>query len=459
MEENEPNADVLAQDVPTGFHLFRYREIILLSAGLGVIGGLIATLYYYLMQGGIHLAWDVFRPNLMSWLPSRVAAGLSVLAVTTLGGILVGFASKIFGTPGEISAVVNNIHMKHARLDIRQSLSMGVVSLLSIAFGGSAGPETPLVQIVGSTGSWIADRLKLRLDLVRTLTFCGMAAALGAFFGSPLGGALFALEIPHRRGLEYYEALLPSLTAAVCSFFAFRSIVGYDLPLYVFSQIPSMSLFVLLQSALVGAIGGGAAMLFVFLFRRVEKLVRNLQLSVIPLATLGGLSIGLIAVVFPSDFPITTLFWGELQTRDIIDKQGALVAQYGVLLAVVLLLALALAKMVAVGCTLHSGFRGGFIFPLFFIGAAIGLAVSLASHQMISPTVAILCSIAALNSGVTKTPLSTCVILTTLSSVALIPALATASLIGLFMTTPISLIKTQRSRNDEYFDMDSVREI
>jgi H+/Cl- antiporter ClcA len=40
-----------------------------------------------------------------------------------------------------------------------------------------------------------------------------------------------------------------------------------------------------------------------------------------------------------------------------------------------MLLAIALAKMLAVSCTLHSGFRGGFIFPLFYIGAAVGLAV------------------------------------------------------------------------------------
>lgn len=165
---------------------------------------------------------------------------------------MVGVVLKIFGTPGEIAAAIDNIHMEHARLDIKQSPAMGVVSLLSIVFGGSAGPEAPLVQITGSIGSWVADRLKLRLELVRTLAFCGMAAALGAFFGAPLGGALFALEIPHRRGLEYYEALLPALTSAIFSFLVFRTIVGYDMPLYTFPTAPAMSFNVLFQGAVMG---------------------------------------------------------------------------------------------------------------------------------------------------------------------------------------------------------------
>ena len=46
----------------------------------------------------------------------------------------------------------------------------------------------------------------------------GMAAGFTVLFGAPLGSALFALEILHRRGMEYYEALLPSLVGALVGY-------------------------------------------------------------------------------------------------------------------------------------------------------------------------------------------------------------------------------------------------
>lgn len=139
-----------------------------------------------------------------------------------------------------------------------------------------------------------------------------------------MGGALFALEIPHRRGLEYYEAIMPAVLAAIMSFTVFR-VVGY--------------------------------------------LTEPLHHQTILLATLGGLAIGLIALVFPQ-----TLFFGEKQIDTIIE--------YGATYGIALLLMIGLAKMLAISCTLHSGFRGGFIFPLFYIGSAVGLAISLGFPQI-----------------------------------------------------------------------------
>lgn len=42
-----------------------------------------------------------------------------------------------------------------------------------------------------------------------------------------------------------------------------------------------------------------------------------------------------------------------------------------------MLLMIGVAKMLAISCSLHRGFRGGFIFPFFYVGAAVGLAISL----------------------------------------------------------------------------------
>ncbi|MCA9066857.1 MAG: chloride channel protein, partial [Planctomycetaceae bacterium] len=197
------------------------------AAGIGGAGGLLAVGYYLLLQGALRAVWDGLLDIRPLSLPVEPTWQPGIIAVTTTGGLIVGLLTRWLGSAGEIAAVVDNIHLDHGRIDIRQTPSMTLTSLASIASGGSAGPEAPLVQIIGSCSSWLGDRLCMDGHIVRTFTFCGMSAALGAFFGAPLGGALFALEIPHRRGIEYYEALLPAIVSSMVGFLVFHSLVGY----------------------------------------------------------------------------------------------------------------------------------------------------------------------------------------------------------------------------------------
>lgn len=411
-----------------------FRTLILLSAAVGAGGGVLAAAYYYLLEGALFVVWEV------------VAGAVGpVWIVTALGGLLVGLSLRFLGTPGEIAAVVDNIHLRRGRIDVRQTPSMVVVSLLSISFGGSAGPEAPLVQIIGSLGSRLGDRLRLHGHLVRTLTFCGMAAALGAFFGAPLGGALFALEIPHRRGLEYYEALIPSLVAAFLSYEVFRVLVPGEGVLYPFPDVPGVTLTLVLLGAGLGVLGAGVGVAFIGFFRATGRALRRFEHRPVPLATAGGLAFGLLASLLPEELPATVLFWGEFQTRDLLLGGDAFVASAGAA-AVGLLLLLALGKAVAIGLTLHSGFRGGFIFPLFFIGAAVGAALAAVTGGAVPLSVAALCLMAAVNVAVTRTPISTTVILTTLSGTSMVPVIGAASLVAFLLTTRVSLIRTQRPR-------------
>lgn len=410
----------------------RFREVLLWTCVVGVIGGLVACGYYWLLEGATHLVWHTMPDWIERFIPRFVQRHHWLWMVTGLGGALVGASLKWLGTPGEISAVVNNIHMEGGRIDIRQTPSMVAASLVSITFGGSAGPEAPLVQINGSLGSWIGDRLGLTPEIVRTLTFCGMGAALGAFFGAPLGGALFALEIPHRRGLEYYEAMVPAAVSATIAYLIFRSITGLSFgTLYQVHGLHTSPHGIWI-AAVCGVVGAGVATLFVAIFRMMEHAAKPLEHRPILLGALGGICIGVIAGVYPQ-----TLFFGE--------HQGAELLENGIQMGAVALLGLALAKMLAVGCTLHSGFRGGFIFPLFFIGAATGLALS-AIFPAIPAPLAALCCMAAVNVAVTKTPVSTAVILLTLSGMAVLPLLVIASFVSFLATTRVALIRTQRSR-------------
>lgn len=412
------------------------------AAMIGLVGGLVATAYYIVLSGLLANIWGRLHlppldmPIEPTWRPS-------ILIVTTLGGLIVGLFTRWLGSAGELAAVVDNIHLRHGRIDWRQTPSMTFTSLSGIAAGGSAGPEAPLVQIIGSFASWLGDRLKMPGPIVRTFTFCGMGAALGALFGAPLGGALFALEIPHRRGIEYYESLLPALVASLIAFLSFRSIVGYEAVLFHLPDVGETSIRGILWGLLFGAIGAGVAALFALTFKTVGHATHRFAKHPVWLATFGGLSIGLLAQLAPM-----SLFWGEYQIDRLANQGAAIVQHHTVGVAVALLLGLAAAKILAVSLTLHSGFRGGFIFPLMFIGAAVGVAAHVA-FPAVPAAIAIVALMAAVNVAITKTPVSTCVILTTLTGTSQIPILIAASMASLLLSGRLTLIRTQRSRVEE----------
>jgi H+/Cl- antiporter ClcA len=421
-------------------------KIIYWALVVGAVGGALGLLYYLVLKFLLNLIWA--RGVGTDWLELPFQSGFhpKIIIATTVGGFFVGLSLKYLGQPGEIAAVVDNIHMEEGRIDIKQTPSMIVCSLLSITAGGSAGPEAPLVQMIGSAGSWIGDRLKLRSDQIRTLTFCGMATALGAFFGAPLGGALFALEIPHRSSLEYYEALVPSILASIAGFLVFRSVLGYNGGIYHFASVALLGtedgLRGLYWAVFLGLAGGVVALLFSAVFRGIGVLLHPFARFPVILASFGGLVLGALAQLSPK-----TLFWGEFQVDSLLKSAPQFLSQYGVKTAVLVLLALAFLKIVAIGFTLHSGFRGGFIFPLFFVGAAVGIAISLV-FPSIPLALSVVCVMAAINVAVTKTPISTTVILATITGTTFLPALTIASFTSFVLTTRLSVISTQRSRSN-----------
>ncbi len=426
--QNELAAQSISQELD-------YNQTILCAAAIGIIGGIVATAYYFLLESSMHLVWHTIPDLLSPYFSSPWLVSNYVWIISTIGGFLVGLTLYLMGLPGEVSFVVEKVH-DPGRIDIKQTPAMVIASLFSIVAGGSAGPEAPLVQVNGSIGGWLASKLDLTIRTTRILTFCGMAAALGAFFGAPLGGALFALEIPHRRGLEYYEALIPATLAAILSFTVFRLTTGLSIGgMYHFTSIPPLTLMNLAEGLVLGAIGAAVAALFVVIFRAVGYIAHRLEHQTILLATLGGLAIGLIALVFPQ-----TLFFGEREIEAIIET--------GSTFGVTMLLLIGLAKMLAISCTLHSGFRGGFIFPLFYIGAAVGLAIALGIPQ-VHPTIAMVCMMAAVNVAITKTPISTTVILSVLSDTAMVPVIVISSLTSFLLTLNLNMISTQRSRPED----------
>ncbi|NEP63728.1 MAG: chloride channel protein, partial [Symploca sp. SIO2G7] len=430
---------VAASSEVSSLQQLTYFRTLLYAAIVGVVGGLVATVYYFVLEQMLELVWGSGREFLLGWFPVWLPHWHYTWIVATIGGLGVGLCLHFLGLPGEMAIVIDRVH-DAGRLDPKQTPGMIATSLISITAGGSLGPEAPLVQINGSLGSWIAEKLNLTLKNMRVMTFCGMGAALAAFFGDPIGGPMFALEIPHRRGLEYYEAIIPAMVAGICSFGVFRMGTGLEVGgIYNFGRfgvLPSLSWINLVEGAAIGLVGSLAGVLFIGIFRLVKWMIQKIKHRHILLAFMGGLGIGWIAVLYPA-----TLFFSEQQIETQLLAQSAS-------LGVVTLLGICLTKMIAICFTIHGGFRGGFIFPLFFTGASLGLAISFGIPE-IHPTIAVLCCMAAINVAITKTPISTTIILTVLSDTTILPVVAIASFTSFLLTSNIGLLKTQRARATE----------
>jgi H+/Cl- antiporter ClcA len=295
------------------------------------------------------------------------------------------------------------------------------------------GPEAPLVQTTGGLGSWLASRRHVSMIDTRILTITGMAAGFTVLFGAPLGSAVFALEILHRRGLEYYEALLPAIVGSLCGYVVNVLVAGHGLvPVWRFPAIGTLHEVDLAWGAACGVVGAAIAVAFTYLTRVLQWAFRHLGAGARPLV--GGLVLGGLA--FWSPYALT---YGEAQLNAIAATRAAASAFVVAMLA----------KLCGTTVTLSSGWRGGFIIPLFFMGASLGRF----GHAVVpSANVVVLMAglMAAANCGVTKTPLGSTLVVAEMAGLRLLPPVLIASVVSLLLTSEVGLIHSQREREGAF---------
>lgn len=384
-------------------------------AVVGTACGLFAGLYWYILELITHALEQFTGPNLLIVMP--------------LAGLVIGLVIYFLGNPGEIAVIVDNIHFRGGRLDARKNPSMLLASLVSISAGGSAGPEAPLVQVTGSFGTWFADRLNLNGEELRSMSLAAMAGGFTALFGAPLGGAMFALEILHHQHVvEYYEALLPAIVSSCASYLVFAAITKlgiaptWHFPHYTLNNIDDFALAIVF-----GIIGAIAGWIFMGIFRGCDRLFAKIPGPIYVRTTVAGLGLGGFAAVLP-----LTRYFGHHELEAVLDGS----------FPVLFLLGLAFAKMVTISLTVTGGWRGGFIIPIFFTGACLGKAIA-ALIPGINPALAMICTMAALNASVTRTPISTTLLLSKLTNFAPFTPILFASLVGFFLAPKVPLITSQ----------------
>lgn len=392
-----------------------FRPLSVLAVTVGVLGGVIGAAYV----GALRL--------LESLIGTEGRGGIATIGVLVAVGVCIAVLIRWLGDPGDVELLVDNIHISGGSDDARALRSLIPVSLLGIAAGSALGPEAPLVQTAGTAGTVVGKRSACEPDRIRILTITGMASAFTVLFGAPLGSAIFALEILHRRGLEYYEALMPALGGALIGFGVFLALerTGFG-PVFELPTATAGEPQDLAWAALAATAGAAIAVAFTIVVRISRRAALGLPSALRP--AVGGLVIGLLSL-----WSFAALTFGENQIADIPT------------LSVAGLVAALVSKLVASAVCAATGWRGGFIIPLFFCGASAGMLLHHALPGVDATMLMVACMVAT-NVGVTKTPLGSTLVVTEMAGLRLLPTTTLAAVVAIVLTSEIHLIESQRAR-------------
>ncbi len=139
-----------------------------------------------------------------------------LLFLLPLAGLASGLMYHYWGQEceGGNNLILEQIHEPGGGIPGRLAPLVLLGTLITHLFGGSAGREGTAVQMGGSLAAILGRRLRLDTKDMRIVLMCGVAAGFGAVFGTPLAGAIFALEVL-AVGRVSYQALIPCLLAGV----------------------------------------------------------------------------------------------------------------------------------------------------------------------------------------------------------------------------------------------------
>ncbi len=298
-----------------------------------------------------------------------------LLFLLPLAGMVSGLVYHYCGREAEAgnNLILEQIHEPSAGVPGRMAVLVLLGTLITHLCGGSAGREGTAVQMGGSLAGSLGRWLRLSARDTRILLMCGISAGFGAVFGTPLTGAIFALEVLAIGKLSY-EALVPCLIAAIVGDQVNHAWgIGHTHYQLSFAEgfatlstnLPLLDPLLTAKVALAAVCFGLASVLFAELTHGVNALFQR------------WISIPWLRPFVGGCLVITLVF--VLQDRDYLGLGVAANPHNPTAITISSCFHTGGAtwlswwwKILFTAVTVGSGFKGGEVTPLFFIGAALG---------------------------------------------------------------------------------------
>jgi len=353
-----------------------------------------------------------------------------IIWLLPFGGLLVGLSYYYWG---ESVVKGNNLLLEEYEkpkkvIPFKMAPLVLLGTLLTHLFGGSAGREGTAVQMGGAIADQFTKLFNLDNSERKILIILGISAGFASVFGTPLAGAIFALEVLYFSKIKLKSIIL-SFVVAYTAYFTveFWQIkhTHYSIPV-----VPEVSFSSLFYTIFLGLLSGLAALLFARSTHFWSSLFSNIKYP--PLRPFIG---GIILAIAFAGFGFTQ--FSGLGVPFIVDSFNHPNAWYDFLL-----------KILFTGFTLGAGFKGGEVTPLFFIGAALGSALFL----IIPLPIAFLAGLGfvAVFSGATHTPIACTIMGMELFGIQPGIFIAIACTIAYFSSGSVGIYKSQIVKGAKY---------
>ncbi|HTP05721.1 MAG TPA: chloride channel protein [Nitrospirota bacterium] len=332
---------------------------------------------------------------------------------------------KVFAPDAEghgTEKIIEAVHRYSGKMNVMVVPVKLVATIITIAFGGSAGKEGPAAQIGAALASAFSRLLRFGDRDRKKLVICGISAGFAAVFGTPIAGALFGVEVLF-VGSMLYDVLLPSFVAGIVGY-QVSSALGITYFHEAVSLVPAFSSYFFLKICLAGLFFGICSLIMIETLILFERLSHRAKVWKPAKGLIGGLALILLAWLSSTRY----LGLGLDTIKSVLS--GGEVPGGAFLL-----------KILFTAITLSFGGSGGIVTPIFFVGATAGNAFGSVLGFNTSLFSAI--GMVALLAGAANTPISASIMAIEFFGPQIGPYAAVACIISFLMTGHRSVYPSQ----------------
>ena len=419
------------------------RQIMML---LAMIVGLLAGLGTYVFE----ILLYAIKSCLVNWFP--VGSAHFLLLIYPAIGIVLATLFVKYIVRDNISEGVTRVLYAMSRRDSRipphNCWTSIVGGATTIGFGGSVGPEAPIVLTGAAIGSNVGRLARLNYRNTTLMLCCGAGAAIAAIFKAPITGVVFVLEILMLdiTAGSVIPLLIASITATTMAFM----LRGFD-PILAVTLAPAdaFELWQIPLFILLGVLCGLMAWYFTSMNSRVGGFFKSIDKQYKKWLW-GGAILGILIFVFPPLYGegyegFTSLMHGNAQEL----FNNSLFYRFRDIDWVIILFVIATMffKVIAMSTTNAAGGVGGTFAPSLFVGAFTGASLALVCNTLFGWEVSIvsftLVGMAGVMSGVMNAPLTSIFLIAELSN-------------GYGLFIPLMITACISFAVDYYLDPDSI---